>query len=77
MFSVFLYYFKEISMGDLKFDLNKIYEIEKDFFILIICRKSYLKSYIEMTVLLENAMNEDEQERFLSLLQEVCTVKNI
>ena len=64
-------------MGDLKFDLNKIYEIEKDFFILIICRKSYLKSYIEMTVLLENAMNEDEQERFLSLLQEVCTVKNI
>ena len=64
-------------MGDLKFDLNKIYEIEKDFFILIIDRKSYLKSYIEMTVLLENAMNEDEQERFLSLLQEVCTVKNI
>ena len=64
-------------MGDLKFDLNKIYEIEKDFFILIIGRKSYFKSYIEMTVLLENAMNEDEQERFLSLLQEVCTVKNI
>ena len=28
---------------------------------------------MEMMILLENAMNEDDQERFLSLLQKVCT----